>query len=271
MKPRLPENSLTLMPIGTIRNGRIRKFDTPHQPDPTDQSQSIIELRSHFNFERALDDLEGFEKIWLLWWFDKNTSWKPKVLPPRGEGVKRGVFSTRSPHRPNPLGLSAVELLGISGRKLTIGPCDLLDGTPILDIKPYIPSIDSHPNSKVGWLRNVEKKFAEAASHKVAFKPKVIEQLRWLEKRGINFIDRAIAILERDPSPNKTRRIKKWNEELYRMGCAEWRIFFSVRGEKILLEHIQPGYSAKLLKKPGSTVIANRDAQLDFLKRWSLL
>lgn len=100
----------------------------------------------------ALHDLEGMERIWILAHLHLNQGFNPKVTPPRGPKVKRGLLATRAPHRPNPIGLSAVELLGISGHRLSLGPCDLIDGTPILDIKPYIPYADAFPESRAGWV-----------------------------------------------------------------------------------------------------------------------
>ncbi|MCS6808615.1 MAG: tRNA (N6-threonylcarbamoyladenosine(37)-N6)-methyltransferase TrmO [Bacteroidota bacterium] len=118
-----------------------------------------ITLFPHRNFEQALSDIEGFERIWVLYVFHRNvrmgkSSWKPKVLPPHGR-VKRGVFATRAPYRPNPLGLSVVRLLSIQGRILAVTDCDMLDATPVLDIKPYIPTYDAFPTSCVGWLDDI--------------------------------------------------------------------------------------------------------------------
>src|ERR1043166_9494910 len=119
---------LTLTPIGVIRTPFKEKYAAPRQPG----TENIIAagkaiLNRGLNFEQALDDLGGFEKIWLIYWFDRNSNWKPKVLPPRGSESKRGVFSTRSPHRPNPLGLSLVSLRGISGRNVYFEGADMLD------------------------------------------------------------------------------------------------------------------------------------------------
>ena len=110
---------LLLHPIGIIRTPFTDRVDAPRQPDHNGGGSSgKIILEPGHNFEQALEDLDGFEKIWLLYQFDRNTNWKPQVLPPRGDRIKRGVFATRSPHRPNPIGLSLVTLLEIDGRNI---------------------------------------------------------------------------------------------------------------------------------------------------------
>ena len=136
MNPNKRIECLTLQPIGVIRTGMTSKFDAPHQPTAGEEEQSVIELYPGMEFEKALLDLKGFEYIWVIWWFHKNLHWRPKVLPPRGDSVKRGLFATRSPHRPNPIGISAVRLIDVEGLQVKIGNCDLVNETPILDIKP---------------------------------------------------------------------------------------------------------------------------------------
>ncbi|MCL4126698.1 UNVERIFIED_CONTAM: hypothetical protein GTU68_013690, partial [Idotea baltica] len=121
-----------LSPIGYLDSEKKNKFDAPHQPDPKCTEISKIELLKNMNFEQALQDIDGFSHIWILSWFHKNKSWKPQVRPPRGENKKRGVFATRSPHRPNPIGLTVVKVIKIEKNVLYIGSHDLVDGTPIL-------------------------------------------------------------------------------------------------------------------------------------------
>ena len=116
--------------------------------------EGTIELKREYATE-FLKDLDSFSHIWLLPWFHLNGHRKkPLVQPPRG-GPKRGVLATRAPHRPNPLGLSVVELIKIEGRVLHVRGLDLIDGTPILDIKPYISDYDAHPEASRGWLEDM--------------------------------------------------------------------------------------------------------------------
>src|SRR5882724_8849522 len=103
---------LTLDPIGVIHTPFKDRAQAPRQPRADSKTaEGTIVLRSGQNFEQALDDLAGFEYIWIVSWFHKNSNWKPKVRPPRGSKIKRGVFATRSPHRPNPIGLSLARLI----------------------------------------------------------------------------------------------------------------------------------------------------------------
>jgi tRNA (adenine37-N6)-methyltransferase len=147
-------------PIGFARSPYANRIDAPHQPtvvegtETGEAAEAIIELEASFP-QACLRDLEGFEIIWLLFVFHRSEGWKPLVKPPRGKS-KRGVFATRSPHRPNAIGLSAVELVSIEGRTLRVRGVDLLDGTPILDIKPYVPYADAFPRAKAGWIDDVD-------------------------------------------------------------------------------------------------------------------
>lgn len=148
--------------IGYVHSPYKERFGTPRQPPVTEQTlddraqDASIELVAGRNFEQALKDLEGFEYIWVLAWLHLNEGWNPQVIPPRGPKVKRGLFATRAPHRPNPIGLSALKLTGIEGRTLKVRGIDLLDGTPVLDIKPYIPYSDAFPKARAGWLEGLK-------------------------------------------------------------------------------------------------------------------
>ena len=102
------ESGLTITPIGFIRSGKPLKFDARHQPDESQAETNILEMLPGDKYQKALKDLEGFDRVWLLWWFHRNNDWRPEVLPPRGPSKRRGVFATRPPHRPNPLGITPV-------------------------------------------------------------------------------------------------------------------------------------------------------------------
>ena len=147
--------------IGYVRSPYKERFGTPRQPPVTEQTledralDASIELIPGRNFEQALKDLEGFYYIWVLAWLHLNDGWNTQVIPPRGPKLKRGLFATRAPHRPSPIGLSALKLLDIEGRTLKVRGVDLLDGTPVLDIKPYVPYTDAFPNAKAGWLEGL--------------------------------------------------------------------------------------------------------------------
>ena len=101
--------------------------------------------------QNLLADLAGFSHIWAVFWFNYSRGWNHRVVPPR-DRVPRGLFATRAPHRPSPVGISVLELVRIERRVLHVGAHDLLDGTPVLDIKPYVPYCDALPGARAGWL-----------------------------------------------------------------------------------------------------------------------
>ena len=145
--------------IARIHSDFSTKFGVPRQSGLVDALESIIVFEPEFRNADALRGLDGFSHLWLVWVFDQaiRDSWSPTVRPPRLGGNQRmGVFATRSPFRPNPIALSSVKLAGIEqtaeyGTVLKIRGADLMDGTPILDIKPYIPYADSHPDAVGGF------------------------------------------------------------------------------------------------------------------------
>lgn len=151
-------NSFEFRPIGYFRGGALRKYEAPRQ-GVFEGGEGVVELEGGRNFEAALKGLEEFERIWLVFAFDRNgDGWRRTVRPPvTAPGVKRvGLFASRSPYRPNPIGLSCVRLLGVKGRVLEVAESDLLDGTPILDLKPYVPAADAFPDVAAGWVDRQE-------------------------------------------------------------------------------------------------------------------
>jgi tRNA-Thr(GGU) m(6)t(6)A37 methyltransferase TsaA len=138
-----------VQPIGVVRSPHRTAAGTPIQPAYAEQvdGEIVVDRR----FESALADIEGFERIWLVYWFDRTGPFKPRVVPYR-DTREHGLFATRAPSRPNPIGLSVVRLLGREGNVLRVRGLDILDGTPLLDIKPYVPEFDAFPSSRTGWL-----------------------------------------------------------------------------------------------------------------------
>lgn len=259
--------ALNLTPIGYLKSKDKSKFSVPHQSVQAQSKNHYIELDNGHNFEAALKDLSDFERIWIIWWFDKNTTWRPCVLPPRGQAIKRGVFATRSPHRPNPIGISCVKLLKISGRKIYISDSDLVDGTPVFDIKPYIPEVDAFPDSKAGWVE--ELKNLSRQEYSVELSELASKQEKWLaDKWQIEFLSKASQVLSTDPSPHRTRRISKLKDGTFRMGCGPWRINFSIVNKKVSINSISPGYPLSALNNSRLTKIIDRQAQISFYQIW---
>lgn len=262
-------DSLTLRPIGFISTQQPLKFHARHQPAQAEDERNVLELLPDCDYEQALRDLAGFERVWLLWWFHRNPNWRPLVLPPRGPAQRRGLFSTRSPHRPNPLGMTPVKLLAVEGRRLTLGPCDLIDGTPVFDIKPYVPAFDSFPEAKAGWIDEVDASDRAPARFIVELSAQALEHAAWLRSMWqIDFVPRMTELLSRDPSPHRTRRIKKRGPDLSEIGCGAWRAAFSIAGNKITVQALAPAYPLRFLNREGHDQVPDRDAQLAFLDRW---
>lgn len=262
-------SSLTLHPIGYVRTGKRVKFEAFHQPRESEEEHNVLELLPGSNFEQALRDIEGFDRVWLLWWFHRNETWRPLVLPPRGPSRRRGVFATRSPHRPNPLGMTPVRLLGVKGRALLLGACDLVDGTPVFDVKPYVPAYDSFPDARTGWIAEVDAAVSAPARFTVDFSEVAREQARWLrEEWRVDFTARLAELLARDPSPHRTRRIRKRASGAFEAGCGAWRAEFCVAGDAVTVTALETGYPRRFLTRESYRQVPDRDAQLAFLARW---
>ena len=258
---------LTCRPIGFLRSQNSTKFDTASQPElvVAPASESMVELLADSQFEAALEDLSGFTRIWLIWWFHKNNNWRPKILPPRGRTGRKGLFSTRTPHRPNPIAISTVALHRVEGRRLYIGEHDLLDGTPILDIKPYIPRFDAFPEERRGWFEAVEK---HEPSFTVSTTPRAQEQLDWLEvHHHPGFGSRVKTMLADDPWPHRTRRIRPYPAGGYRLASGSWRVIFTIVEQSVTILQVHSLFT--LDSVPG----ADEETRIhtDFLSRpWAV-
>jgi tRNA-Thr(GGU) m(6)t(6)A37 methyltransferase TsaA len=142
-------NDLQLKPIGIIHSPFQRASDTPIQGAMARGAEGWVEIFAEF--VEGLKDLEGFERVWLIYWFDRASA-PQLIVKPYLDQEEHGVFATRAPCRPNPIGLSCVRLLGVERKGFRIGEVDILDGTPLLDIKPYVPVFDCFEVRRVGWL-----------------------------------------------------------------------------------------------------------------------
>jgi tRNA-Thr(GGU) m(6)t(6)A37 methyltransferase TsaA len=137
--------------IGTIHSPFRQPAGTPIQPSRASGATGVVRVEAPF--QQGLRDLEGFERIWLVYYFYFHEAPPGQLLVrPFLDTTSRGVFSTRSPARPTPLGMSAVRLLSVHEDCLEVADIDVIDGTPLLDIKPYVPEFDSYPGSKAGWF-----------------------------------------------------------------------------------------------------------------------
>lgn len=210
-----------MRPVARIRSDFPEKFGIPRQSGIVESLEAKIVFEPEFRVTDAVRGLEDFSHIWLIWEFSEavRDSWSPTVRPPRlGGNVRMGVFATRSPFRPNPIGLSCVKLLKIEhdealGPVLTVAGADLMNGTPIYDIKPYIPYADCHPDAKGGFTTKVEMKPLT-----VDFPADLLEKVP-AEKRAA-----LIGVLEQDPRP----RYQDDPERVYGLSFAGMDVKFSV-------------------------------------------
>lgn len=145
------DDAISLKPIGTIHTPFTQAEGTPIQPSKGKGTAGWIELDNAYS--DGLKDLDGFERIWLLFWCDRVTGCKLQIKPYMDTEI-RGIFSTRSPSRPNSIGISCVKLISIQGNRLNIEDVDMLDGTPLLDIKPYVKKFDHFEVARCGWTDN---------------------------------------------------------------------------------------------------------------------
>lgn len=146
---------MNLIPIGVVHSAFKQATGTPIQPCRAGDSPGYVTLLPEF--VAGLKDLADFDRIWLIYWFHRAAVAKMSVVPYR-DTVEHGLFATRAPARPNALGISCVRLLNIEGCILRLAEVDILDGTPLLDIKPYVPQYDNYPVQRCGWLDTVPDK-----------------------------------------------------------------------------------------------------------------
>lgn len=235
----------TFTPIGFIRSPRRYRYDAPRQGSLDDAVEAELLLERGRNFEQAIEDLRGFERIWLLYAFHLNEGWRPRVRVPRHREDSVGVFATRAPYRPNPIGLSCVRLMDVDGLTLRLGDCDLLDGTPVFDIKPYLPYADSFPDAATGWVPKEEELYA------VVCDPPAERQLAWLAARDTDILPFARTQLEAAPREGRRKRITAVPDvpDAYILAYRTWRLAFTVLEEErtVRLTRVFSGYAPEEL------------------------
>jgi tRNA-Thr(GGU) m(6)t(6)A37 methyltransferase TsaA len=240
-------------PIGVVRSPFHERAAAPRQASAGRDVAGRVELHAGRGYEHALEGLSVWEYVWIVFVFHRNVEqgrgWKAKVLPPRSD-TKQGVFATRSPHRPNPIGMSAVAVERVEGLAVHVRGLDLLDGTPVLDLKPYVAYADSHPEARAGWLEARDP----AATWDVRFGSDASEELEWLRSRGVDLIAAIRSVLALGPRPHPYRRIREHAGGM-RLAIKDWRVDFVVAGTCIDVRRVCTGYRAKdLLTEPGLDV-----------------
>ncbi|WP_294506331.1 tRNA (N6-threonylcarbamoyladenosine(37)-N6)-methyltransferase TrmO [uncultured Victivallis sp.] len=258
-------DSFTFEPIGFVKSGGGSYPQEAPRQAVFAQNEGVVELLPGRGFEQALEDLGGFDRIWLIFAFDRNGGgWKPKVRPPDGSPCKRGVFATRSPHRPNPIGISAVELVRVEGRKLHIRNFDLLDGTPILDVKPYVPAADAFPDVHAGWRDE-----ADQTRRNVTFSREATVAAAWIRAHGGPDLENAarVQLGTRRPDAKRQRLIPLPQPNRHLLAFRTWRIEFETTEEIVRVLAIASGYMPEELAEGMPDPYADKELHRAFRLR----
>jgi tRNA-Thr(GGU) m(6)t(6)A37 methyltransferase TsaA len=226
-------NELTVRPVARIRTDFPTKFGIPRQAGLAEALEGTVVFEPDYRIDEALRGLEGFSHLWLIWGFSENADhdWTPTVRPPRlGGNMRMGVFATRSPFRPNGLGLSCVRLLSVQkepglGTTLRVAGADMVDGTPIYDIKPYLPYADSVPDAVGGFAPDAGRLL------ELDFPPELEEKVPPEKRLALR------AVLAHDPRP----RYQEDPDRVYGMGFAGLEVCFQVRDGLLRVVDVGPG------------------------------
>lgn len=218
-------------PIATMHSDFPTKFGIPRQSGLVDTLCSTIVFEPKYRNADALRGLEDFSHLWIIWQFSEavRSEWTPTVRPPRlGGNTRMGVFATRSPFRPNSLGLSCVRIIGIEhtqehGSVIHVAGADLMNGTPIFDIKPYIPYCDSHPDALGGFTANADNFLLE-----VDFPSDLLKILPKSKQEA------AIELLSHDPRPS----YQKDNKRTYGLNFAGYDIRFQIDNNTLYVKEV---------------------------------
>ena len=220
---------MELTPIAHIRSDFSEKFGIPRQSGLVEELTAAVVFEPEYRDPSALRGLEGFSHLWLIWEFSRSQGWSPTVRPPRLGGNKRlGVFATRSPFRPNPLGLSCVRLVEVRqdralGPVLVVAGADLMDGTPIYDVKPYLPYADCKPDAVGGFAAQPKR-----ADLTVDCPPALLDRVPEDKQAAL------LAVLAQDPRP----QYQDDPERVYGMAFAGLEVKFQVAGEQLTVTEI---------------------------------
>ena len=230
---------MTLKVIAYARNGHTDKFGIPRQSREESPILTRIVFEPEYRIPEALRGIEGYSHLWLIWGFSEveskkskveSDSWSPTVRPPRLGGNKRmGVFATRSPFRPNPIGMSSVRLVGIEDGDLIVSGADVLDGTPIYDIKPYLSFSDSHEDAKNGFAEETKNRTFE-----VVLDPAVASALHSYCIAD-DTVEEICYILSQDPRPG----YQDDPEREYKMDYAGYTVTFVVNKQAVVVKKIE--------------------------------
>ena len=221
---------MELKVIAYARNGHTDKFGIPRQSRDESPILTRIVFEPDYRIPEALRGIDGYSHLWLIWGFN-TTDWSPTVRPPRlGGNTRMGVFATRSPFRPNPLGLSSVRLVGIENGDLIVSGADVLDGTPIYDIKPYLSFSDCHEEARNGFAEDT-KDYGLEVNWGLIYR-------EWIGFESVldrDWINGVSYILSQDPRP----AYQDDPEREYKLDYAGWNVTFTVQNGTVLVKKVK--------------------------------
>ena len=239
--PCTPSDVYAIKPIGVVNSCFQEKFATPRQSGLVKDSPARITIFPEYLPQHSLDGLQGFTHIWAIGWMHLNTNknFRPKIHPPRLQGGKMGVFATRSPHRPNPIAISAAKIEKIEGNSIYVSGLDFINGTPLIDIKPYLRLCDCITEAKDGWIEENEFPRLE-----VVFSPQAMEDINAINRPGLKEL-----IAETLSSDPRNRRDASQMGDRHDMGffIDNCDVHFAIENGKAIVRRAEQG--KKFIKK----------------------
>jgi tRNA-Thr(GGU) m(6)t(6)A37 methyltransferase TsaA len=245
-------DEFTFKPIAFFQTSKTQNLEASSQGTMDPSARGSIDLKHWPEWPAMLANLEGFSHLWLIFVFHQNSgNWKPKVLPPRADH-KVGVFASRSPYRPSPIGISAVKIEKIVASCIEVSGHDLVAGTPILDIKPYLPYADSFPEAEIGWV-------AQTKDYELDWTERARQQIHFLRDLGLSELEAVLRQqLRFNPTDKQRKRVRPAAETTAETTTARtadqwifsyrtWRIRFSVQEQRVQILDLNSGYGTEEL------------------------
>ena len=251
--------------IGYVKCHQRYRYEAARQASIAPENEAWIQLVEDDNLRLGLRGIEGFERVWIVYELHLNERWHSLVQPPRADADRLGVFATRSPHRPNRIGLSCVRLLAVERGCLHVGQHDLLDGTPVLDIKPYVPYADAFPEARAGWIEACEE-----AVYTLMVNSYAQQQIDWVRQQAGWDLKNFLQVqLRTDPTHAERKRIVS-HDDSYRIAFRTWRIDYTV-DEDIRCVEVQcvcSGYQLEELVEGSEDRYGDKDVHRIFIAEY---
>lgn len=257
---------IELEPIGVMHSLLKSKAQAHHQPSRL-RSPAYLQFAEHFNLPQMLLEAQGFSHFWVIFQFNQSLQVKEVTHPPDHPDLTVGVWASRSPYRPNHIGLSCLEVakLELAEKRIYFSDCDILDGSPVIDIKPYHVWADSKPQASSGWMKK-----NQAAPFSINIAKDLTKKFDWIfNETGWDVMQAVCAQLESQPSDFKRKRITQ-DKDFYVLAFRTWRVRFTITEASIELLDVYSGYSDTELREepdPFADKAAHKKFAAVFLRR----